>query len=95
MNYETRLKKFVNGRKQLTNGKAEAIATLRDESVIIKCVFLDQTSEGDFLISIMKAESFETSRESVQKSLHEIDKFHRQLKKKLGNRESLSNFSLI
>jgi hypothetical protein len=30
--------------------KTEALATLHDEGVILESVFLDQNSEGDFLI---------------------------------------------
>jgi predicted P-loop ATPase/GTPase len=59
--------------------KDEALETLRDETVIIESVFLDQTDGGDYLIAIMKAESFEKSREAVKKSAHAIDEYHRQV----------------
>ena len=74
------LEKVRTWAKTINERKDEALATLRDEGVIIECVFLDQTSEGDFLISIMKAESFEKAREAMEKSVHEIDKFHQQFK---------------
>ena len=67
--------KFINDRK------AEALATLRDESVIWECAFLDQTAAGDFLIYLMKAESFEKAREAVQKSVHSIDEYHQNFKR--------------
>jgi len=67
--------KFINERKD------EALATLRDESVVLETVFLDQTGEGDFLIYLMKAESFEKAKEAAQKSIHGIDEFHRNFKR--------------
>ena len=80
--------------------KAEALATLRDESVVLETVFLDQTGEGDFLIYLMKAESFQKSKQTVENSIHEIDKFHQQFKletwedgKKLELLVDLENFS--
>ncbi len=80
--------------------KAEAIATLRDESVVLETVFLDQTNEGDFLIYLMKAESFEKSNQAGENYVQEIDKFHRQFKletwevgKKLELLVDLENFS--
>ena len=59
--------------KTINERKSEALAALQDEEVILETVFLDQTDEGDFLISIMKAKSFAKSREAV----HEIDEVHR------------------
>ncbi|HEX8734352.1 MAG TPA: DUF6176 family protein [Pyrinomonadaceae bacterium] len=91
MNYQTRCVKiklqpdsiekvrawarFINERKD------EALATLRDEAVILETVFLDQNAEGDFLIYLMKAESFEKAREAARKSVHAIDEFHRNFKR--------------
>ena len=46
----------------------------------METVFLDQTSEGDFLIYVMKAESFERAKEVFQKSVHAIDEYHRNFK---------------
>lgn len=67
--------KFINERK------TEALATLRDESVILETVFLDQTSEGDFLIYVIKAENFEQSRKVFEKSIHPIDEYHQNFKR--------------
>jgi hypothetical protein len=67
--------------KTLNERKDEALATLRDESVILEAVFLDQTAEGDFLIYVMKAESFERAKEAVQKSVHPIDEYHQNFKR--------------
>lgn len=67
--------------KTLNERRAEAVATLRDECVILETIFLDRTDEGDFLIYVMKAESFEKAREAVQKSAHEIDVYHQNFKR--------------
>lgn len=74
----------------LNERKDEALETLRDESVVVECAFLDQTADGDYLISIMKAESFEKMREAVQKSTHEIDAYHQNFKRETwGERKQL------
>lgn len=65
---------MINARKD------EAIESLKDETVVVESVFLDRTAEGDFLIGYMKAVSFEKNREAVQKSVREIDDYHRQFK---------------
>ena len=67
--------------KTLNERKEEALATLRDESVILETVFLDQNTEGDFLIYVMKAESFEKAKEAVQNSVHAIDEYHQNFKR--------------
>ncbi|MCA1624386.1 MAG: DUF6176 family protein [Acidobacteria bacterium] len=67
--------KFINDRKD------EVLATLRDESVILETAFLDQTDEGDFLIYLMKAESFEKARQAAETSVHEIDEYHQNFKR--------------
>jgi hypothetical protein len=59
----------------------EALATLADESVVLEAAFLDRTAEGDFLIYIMKAESFDKARQAAVKSLHEIDAYHKAFKR--------------
>jgi hypothetical protein len=91
MSYETRcvkirlkpdsIEKVRTWAKTLNERKDEALATLRDESVILETVFLDRTSEGDFLIYLMKAESFERAKEAVQKSVHAIDEYHQNFKR--------------
>lgn len=90
MNYGTRcvkiklksnsLEKVREWAKVINERKAEALETLRDESVILESVFLDQNSEGDFLIYVMKAVNFEKSREAFEKSAHAIDEYHQNFK---------------
>ena len=60
MSYETRcfkirlqpgsIEKVRTWAKTINERKDEALATLRNELVILEIVFLDQTAEGDFLI---------------------------------------------
>ena len=91
MSYETRcvkiklkpnsLEKVREWAKTLNDREPEALATLRDESVILESVFLDQTAEGDFLIYLMKAESFAQAKAAVEKSSHPIDQYHQNFKR--------------
>ncbi len=91
MNYETRcikiklkpnsLEKVREWTKTINERKDEALATLRDENVILETVFLDQTNEGDFLIYVMKAESFAKAQAVFEKSVHGIDEYHQNFKR--------------
>lgn len=91
MNYETRcvkirlkpnsIEKARTWAKTINARKDEALATLRDEGVMLETVFLDQNTEGDFLIYLMKAESFERAKEAVQRSVHAIDEYHQNFKR--------------
>ena len=91
MKYETRcikiklkpdsIEKVQTWAKTINQRKDEALATLRDEKVILETVFLDQTSEGDFLVYVMKAESFEKAQAVFEKSVHAIDEYHQNFKR--------------
>src|SRR5688572_9270143 len=59
----------------------EALTTLRDETVVFEAAFLDRTEAGDFLIYVMKAESFEKSNQAAATSTHDIDKYHQEFKR--------------
>ena len=59
----------------------EALETMRGESVVLETVFLDRTSEGDFLIYVMKAESFEVAERAALESANAIDAFHQRFKR--------------
>ena len=59
----------------------DVLATLRDERVVVESAFLDQTSEGDFLIYYMKARSLEEARQVAKRSQHQIDAFHDEFKR--------------
>jgi hypothetical protein len=58
----------------------EALATLRDEGVVIETAFLDSSAEGDFLIYYLRAADFARASEVIAQSTHPIDAFHRQFK---------------
>ena len=91
MNYETRcvkiklkpdsLEKVRAWAQTINERKDESLATLRDESVILEAVFLNQNSEGDLLIYLMKAENFEQAKKVVENSAHAIDEYHQNFKK--------------
>lgn len=90
MSYETRcfkiclkpgsIEKVRAWAETINRRKDEALATLRDESVILEIVFLDQTAERNFLIYLMKAESFEKAKEVIKQSVHAIDEYHQNFK---------------
>jgi len=65
---------------ELNRRRNEVLETLRDEQVIVESVFLDQTSDGDFLIYYLKARSLEEARQAVHLSQHEIDEYHQKFK---------------
>jgi hypothetical protein len=61
--------------------RTEALATLRDETVVFEAAFLDQTTDGDFLIYVMKAESFDIAAAAVVQPAHKIDAYHKAFKR--------------
>lgn len=65
---------------ELNSRRVEAIETLKDEGVFIESAFLEQTSEGDFLIYYMRMESMEKAKAVVARSPHPIDAYHKQFK---------------
>ena len=71
----------MNGAAELTRRSPEALATLRGETVYLECFFLEQTDDGDVLIAVMVAGSFEQSRRAVEASLHTIDAYRQQFKR--------------
>ena len=56
--------------------RGEALATLRDESVVLECFFLERTQDGDYLVGVMTAESFERSIQAYEQSVHALDAYH-------------------
>ena len=61
---------------ELKRRSDDVLATLRDERVVVESVFLDETSEGAFLVYYMKAQSLEEAGQTAQRSQHEIDAYH-------------------
>jgi Family of unknown function (DUF6176) len=79
--------------RTINQRKSEAIETLRDETVLIESVFLERTEDGDYLIAIMKAESFEKVAEAAKKSAHAIDEYHRRAMREV--REEQTELELL
>ena len=65
---------------ELNRRSDEVLETLREEGVAIEAAFLDRTSEGDFLIYFMKAQSLEAAQEVGRRSQHPIDDYHQRFK---------------
>jgi len=59
----------------------EVLTTLRDEQVVVESVFLDQTSDGDFLIYYIKARNLEDASQTARQSEHDIDAYHGHFKR--------------
>jgi len=77
---------------EVTSRREEALVTLRDETVVLECFFLEQEAGADYLICIMTAEDFQQSQAAVEHSLHSIDAYHQQFKRDTwdsGNRLQL------
>ena len=74
------LEKVREWARVINERKDEALATLRDEGVVLECAFLDSTPDGDYLIYIMKAESFDKAKQAAEKSTHAIDEYHMKFK---------------
>ena len=66
---------------ELNRRKDEVLATLRDEQVVVESVFLDRTSDGDFLIYYMRAWNLEDASRTARRSEHDIDAYHGQFKR--------------
>lgn len=66
---------------EIMRRKQEALETLRDESVLLENFFLERTADGDYLIGVMTAESFQRSQAAVRESKHDIDTYHQQFKR--------------
>ena len=61
--------------------RKEALATLRDESVVLESFFLNRTDAGDYLIASIRAASLAQAAEAVERSAHELDACHAQFKR--------------
>ncbi len=59
----------------------EAVATLRDEGVQLESWFHLSLDGKDYLLSYMRADSFEKAQKVVKTSAHAIDAYHQQFKK--------------
>lgn len=67
--------------KALNECSVEALDTMRNEGSIIESVFLDQCSDGDYLIYYVRVENHEKAREVFRNSQLPIDVYHKQFKR--------------
>lgn len=65
---------------EINNRKPEALSTMRHETVILECFWLEPAADGDYLICVMAAEGFQ-SEQAAHTSPHPIDAYHRQFKR--------------
>jgi hypothetical protein len=76
----------------ITANKEEAIATLRNEGVTVESFFFLTINSVDHLICYMRAKSMEKAHDVVEKSLSEIDAYHKKFQRDTwvsGNRAEL------
>jgi hypothetical protein len=66
---------------EIMRRQAEALETMRAETVYLECFFLEESIEGNYLIAVMSAKSFEKSEKAAKKSKYALDAFHQQFKK--------------
>ncbi len=61
--------------------KAEALATLEAESVVLESFFLDSSEAGDYLIGYIRAGSLAQAADAAERSTHDIDALHKSFQK--------------
>ncbi len=72
------LPKVEEWASRLNSEKSEVAKLLVNEGVSIESVFLEDTSEGQFLIYYLRAKSLKAAQEAVALSQHPIDVYHRE-----------------
>jgi len=68
---------------ELKSRRDEVLQTLRDEGVVIESVFLEEASDGDFLIYYMRARDLKEANRLAQRSRHAIDAYHQEFKRQV------------
>lgn len=66
--------------EKLNSHRNEVVETLKSEGVSLEAVFLDQQSDGDYLIYVMRSDNFERVSDVASRSKSHIDEFHRAFK---------------
>jgi len=74
----SRVREWAN---HIQQHKAEALQTLRAEGVSIETVFLESTTEGDFLVYYMRAMSLAQAKLVAVQSMAAIDQYHKVFKR--------------
>ncbi len=57
--------------------RAEALATMAGEGVVLESFFLDSSEHGDYLIGYLRAGSLKQAAEAVAVSTHDVDAYHK------------------
>jgi len=70
-----RVKEWANFIKE---NEAQALETLKAETVTVENFFFVTLEEKDYLIGYMRAKSFEVASEAIKESLFEIDAYHKE-----------------
>ena len=69
-----RVKEWANF---IENNKKQALETLKAETVTVENFFFVTLEKKDFLIGYMRAKSFDSASKAIEKSLVEIDAYHK------------------
>jgi len=69
--------------REIAGRESEALDTLASEGVSIESVFLDSSTEGDFLIYYMRARSIGQASKVAATSVAAIDQFHQTFKREV------------
>lgn len=67
--------------RTISERRDEALATLQEEGVQLESVFLEHTSDGDYLVYYMRGSDLAASREIGRTSKHAIDDYHHRFMK--------------
>ena len=65
---------------ELKRREEEVLEALVDEGVSLEAAFLEQTSDGDYLIYVMKANELSHADHATETSERPIEAFHRDFK---------------
>ncbi len=69
---------------RLNKDMADVRKLLTAEGMALESVFLEQGSEGDFLVYYIRSSDLKKAREVSQASQHPIDIYHRQVMKQVA-----------
>lgn len=65
--------------EEVNNRKSEIIETLQNEGVKTESAFLEESSDGTFLVTHMEAENLQEVQEAFEDSTFEIDVEYKQI----------------
>ncbi len=68
---------------KLNSEHEEVAKLLKNEGIVIESAFLEQSSEGNFLIYYVRAHDLKKAQEISAASLHPIDQFHKQVMREI------------